>query len=67
MVSSKEIFQFSLFDENFNLLFQVIAFICIIPMVTMKATILTLFRLLGSPFILSGHFKDRSSFICINT
>ena len=67
VVSSKEILQLSLLEKDFYLLLQVIALIRVMSMISGKWQYLLFFRLLRSPFIFFGHFKDRSSLICINT
>ena len=67
VVSSNEILQLSLLEKDFYLLLQVIALIRVMSMISGKWQYLLFFRLLRSPFIFFGHFKDRSSLICINT
>ena len=52
MLSSKEIFQLSLSYKIFNLLFQIVTFICVVPMVSMEAAILVPIALVG----ISPHF-----------
>ena len=47
MSSSKEISQFSLLDEIFNLLVQIIAFVRVMPMVPVEAAILVPIALVG--------------------
>ena len=52
MSSSKEIFQLSLSYKIFNLLIQIVTFICVVPIVSMEATILVPIALVG----ISLHF-----------
>ena len=67
MISFKEISQFSLLDEILYLLLQIKTLVRVMSMISVEATNLFLLRLLGSFFIFSGHFKDGSSLICIDT
>ena len=52
MLSSKENFQLSLSHKIFNLLFQIVTFICVVPMVSMEAAILVPITHVG----ISPHF-----------
>ena len=51
--------QLSLFDEILNLLFQVITFVRVMPMVPMEATIFILIALIGISFHLLWPLQGR--------
>ena len=59
--------QLSLPNKGFNLLFQVVVVSCVMVVITVETTILSLDLLLGSPFSLPGKVKAPSSLICIKT
>ena len=51
--------QLSLFDKILNLLFQVIIFVCVMPMVPMEATIFILIALIRISFHLLWPLQER--------
>ena len=57
LVLSKEIFQFSLLNENFNLLLQVITLICVISVISVEATVITFILFVGISFHLFWPFQ----------
>ena len=67
VLSSKEISQLSLSNEIFNLLFQIVAFIHVMPMVPMEAAILVPIALVGISLHFLRPFQRRIVLICIRT
>ena len=59
MIPSNKMPQFSLFDEILNLLFQVITFVCVMPMVPMEATLFILIALIRISFHLLWPLQGR--------
>ena len=62
MFSSKEISQLSLSYKIFNLLFQIVTFIRVVPMVSMEATILVPIALVGVSLHFLRSFQGRIIF-----
>ena len=59
MIPSNEMPQLSLSNEILNLLFQVITFICVMPMIPMEATIFILIALIRISFHLLWPLQGR--------
>ena len=59
MIPSNKMPQLSLSDEILNLLFQVVTFVCVMPMVPMKATVFILIALIWISFLLLWSLQGR--------